>query len=224
MKNVMEQKKYRNIVIITGVIFIIIIVALYFFLVAPLKKDLERAKAQLQTENELLQILEQNVEVEGEEEAHFVDAVERLPNESFIEYYIMQLEDIATKTGVEITDYSFSLQEGMGGNGGAAAANDAENDETEQNSSTSSVEELITNISIKANSYRSLFSFLEELEELRRVTYISSFTMNEPTGDEGGELHSDLLLRTFYLPNLDEDHPPSFNIDFINPSGKGNPF
>lgn len=237
MNGVTEPKKVTKWIIFMVIIFVLLLTALYFFLISPLKKEVKQAKDQLETEEQLLYILEEKEGELAENEADIATNVERLPNGPNIEYYVLQLEEIASKTGVEISDYNFSINDEMANIEGQAAMNDeaaamdeqVNNEEgihtTENEAESSSVQEVNTSITVNSNTYESLYSFLVELERLQRITYVSSYSIfNDDAGENDASFLVNLQLRTFYYPREVDEDSYEGNADFVKPSGKENPF
>lgn len=230
MNGTISRRKNRNLVIAIILIILLIFGALYYFLVVPLKKDVEAAKSQLQIEEELLRILEENREVKEDNDDQFADNLERLPGDSYLEYYLMQLEEVASAAGVKIIDYSFSLSGATSVNSGekeATEGNDKDKDgASEKSNQSGTVQQVNTSISVMTSTYEKLFRFLEELEQLKRITYVSSFSISDPGElEEGEEFTISFSLRSFYLPGIvDGEEVPEPNGNFVGPSGKEYPF
>ncbi|MBU9721909.1 MULTISPECIES: hypothetical protein [Bacillaceae] len=232
------DRKIVNYMLI-GFVFILFlfIIGAYFMKVSPLQDDVKQARATLEMEEQLLAILEQQNQVVEEEQIEFSTYLKRIPGDLFLEHWLVQMEGIESSSDTNITSYSFSA-------GSYQLTFPTENEETEGEAEgveddvpsmennvpaevNESINQVTASLTVTADSFEKLHSFLEEVEELERMTQVNAVSFSEPTDDEGVESFTmNASVSIFYLPDLLDDIT-EYDIDnsiFQRPSGKTNPF
>ncbi|HHW37591.1 MAG TPA: pilus assembly protein PilO [Bacillales bacterium] len=241
------QLTKKNLALILSVLLVVaMVVGSYFYFLNPLKTKIKLLQDELTTEEKLYDTLAQQV---GDTKTGVIEnsrfLQKKLPVESFLEQFLLDLEKAEVVSKSLIEDMSFqdnvvsendviidnSEDQAVGQENEAANVNESE--ETGQRASSvpsmpEGIKRVTVNLTVTSANFFDMIKFLETIESLERITKIDSlsFTGGEEIlslDDEIKELTYTVVLSTFYYPTLAElrDELPVF--DTPPPSNKDNP-
>ncbi|MBU9711019.1 type 4a pilus biogenesis protein PilO [Evansella tamaricis] len=226
----MDKKRLQQISFGFVILILLFLVGAYFIFFSPLQQSVNVAKSTLQTEEQLLQILQQNDQQsdELEEDGEFKEFIQKVPAKPYIEHWLVQLEQIESSSRSTIESYSFSKGELVLSNQESEDETTMDDQEGEEglNTMTNIVHEVNASLVVTANSYERLYDFLNAVEKLNRITKVSAFSITEPTEEEeSNNFTMNVNISTFYLPHLLQDYPDyDYDTLFLEPGRKTNPF
>ena len=221
----------------------------YLFLLQPKTQEIKSLQGQIATEHTLIQTLQASNE--GGSEGTLLSAVELqkiLPVSPFEEQFLLDLEKAETISSTLITSVSFQdgeevvkaeeeedeLIEAYDEKLDTESETAGSEDSTETTTSDvmpEEIEKLTAELSVTSPSYYEVEEFLRQLENTKRITQIESVQVEgkqELTqlveNSEESEYTYQVVVSTFYLPNLEElkSQLPPFNTPA--PGDKENPF
>ncbi|HHY72844.1 MAG TPA: hypothetical protein GX497_06395 [Bacillus bacterium] len=240
------QLSKKNLAFIFTIILAVVLpLGSYFYLVNPLKSEIKTLKEQLSTEEKLYDTLAERV---GSTKTSVIgnsrNLQKKLPVESFMEQFVLDLEKAEVVSNSLIEDMTFQNQDvsekdvivdNSGENNEASTETSAATDSQDTGQQSTDVpgipegiKRVTVNLTVTSKDYFDLLTFLEAIENLERVTKIDSLTFNGgkeilSTDQEIEELTYKVVISTFYYPALKElkDELPVF--DTPPPSNKDNP-
>ncbi len=221
----------------------------YLILLQPKTLEIQSLQNQIETENTFIQTLQKSNK--GSSEGTLLSAVELqkiLPVSPFEEQFLLDLEKAETISNSLITTLAFQDGETV-----SVEEEDNELIETDEEELDADDEEdggdvnteaakeevmpeglekLTVDLTVTSPSYYELEEFLRQLENSKRLTQIESVQVEgKPEvihlleeNNEDGQFVYNVVVSTFYLPNLEalrEQLPPFFTPE---PSDKENPF
>lgn len=253
MKNLQLTRK--NLVLIISLVLAVgLVVGSYFYFLSPVKSDIKLLKDQLATEEKLYDTLAKqvgNTKTDVMENSRFLQ--KKLPVESFLEQFLLDLEkaevvsnsliedmsfqDNAVSESDVIVDNSANQAEGQAqnANGGQENQTANANKSTETNQQTGAVptipegmKRVTVNLTVTSANYFDMLKFLDTIEHLERITKIDSlsFTGGEEilsVDQDIKELTYTVVVSTFYYPTLAELRDELPVFDTPPPSNKDNP-
>jgi len=247
----LQVSKKMMVLILIIIVTIGLLVGSYFYFLYPLKTEVKTLKDQLSTEEKLYDTLAQQV---GKEKTTVLEnsryLQKRLPVESFLEQFMLDLERAEVVSNSLIEDMTFQDSEvtendiiienpkDQGQNSGDGQnqeeeANQKDTNEqgqeaTESPSLPNGIKRVTVNMTVTSKDYYDLQKFLDTIENFERVTKIDSLTLQGgkeilSLDDEIKELTYTVVLSTFYYPKLEElkNELPVFDVP--PPSNKDNP-
>ncbi|EKN64971.1 hypothetical protein P9E76_11160 [Schinkia azotoformans] len=241
------QLTKKNLALIFSVLFLVaLVVGSYFYFLNPLKTKIKLLQDELTTEEKLYDALAQQV---GDTKTGVIEnsrfLQKKLPVESFLEQFLLDLEKAEVVSNSLIEDMSFQdnavsendvIMEDSGDQVDEQeneAANVNESEETGQQASSvpsipEGIKRVTVNLTVTSANFFDMIKFLETIEHLERITKIDSLSFTGgkeilSIDDELEELTYTVVLSTFYYPTLAElrDELPAF--DTPPPSNKDNP-
>ncbi|WP_175639835.1 hypothetical protein [Metabacillus schmidteae] len=242
------RKKHTVFIVFTVVITGLLVYFSYLLLLQPKSQEIKSLQGQIDTENTLIQTLQAS---SGENsEGTLLSAVELqkiLPVSPFEEQFLLDLEKAETISSSLITTLSFQDGEAVTEEEqddelveayDEKLDPDSETAESEDSTETATsdtmpkgIEKLTVELSVTSPSYYEVEEFLRQLENTKRITQIESVSVEgkqeliqiDDTSEES-EFTYQVVVSTFYLPNLEElkDQLPPFHTPA--PSDKENPF
>ncbi|MCZ0702404.1 Tfp pilus assembly protein PilO [Natronobacillus azotifigens] len=213
----LNGKLINQLLIVFAVITLLGLGIFYFFYLLPTSRDLSTANDQLVNEEEYLAVLQENKASADVDDGQLLEYLERIPPKPFMEYWLVELEEIQERSETNIDSFNFSRSE--------LEYSLTENDEDAEDNS-SALQQIDATLSVEADSYEQLYSFLEELENLNRITTVSSFSFSEPSiTDSGTSIMLDINISTYYM-NEFANQFPNYELDgsFVSPEERSNPF
>lgn len=248
----LSRKKFVPIFIM--IIIVALLLGGYFYFLNPLKTEIKMLKDQLSTEEKLYDTLAQQVgdtKTSVMENSRYLQ--KRLPVESFLEQFILDLEKAEVVSNSLIEDMSFQDNE-ITENDVVFENNEGQADEQEQTSTEAEQEEaanenksaengeqaaavpsipegmkrVTVNLTVTSENYFDMLRFLETIESLERITKIDSLSFDGgkeilSVDDEIEELTYTVVLSTFYYPALEELKDELPVFDTPQPAKKDNP-
>ncbi|MEC1720338.1 pilus assembly protein PilO [Schinkia azotoformans] len=242
------QLTKKNLALIFSVLFVVaLVVGSYFYFLNPLKTKIKLLQDELATEEKLYDALAQQV---GDTKTGVIEnsrfLQKKLPVDSFLEQFLLDLEKAEVVSNSLIEDMSFqdnavsendviidnSEEDQADGQENEATKVD-ESEETEQQASNvpsmpEGIKRVTVNLTVTSANFFDMIKFLETIEHLERITKIDSLSFTGgkeilSIDDELEELTYTVVLSTFYYPTLAElrDELPAF--DTPPPSNKDNP-
>ncbi|HWK24463.1 MAG TPA: hypothetical protein VNS08_15650 [Ureibacillus sp.] len=243
-----EWRKKHTILTVLAVILTGLFV--YFssiLLLQPKTLEIKSLQGQIDTEHTLIQTLQTSNE--GGSEGTLLSAVELqkiLPVSPFEEQFLLDLEKAETISNSLITTLNFqdgetvtaedddelveAYDEKLDPESETAGSEDAA-ETTTSDVMPEGIEKLTAELSVTSPSYVEVEEFLRQLESTKRITQIESVQVEgkqELTqlaeNSEESEFTYQVVVSTFYLPNLEElkSQLPPFNTP--PPGDKENPF
>lgn len=198
-------------VVATTAIFILALVAAYFYFFPAINKQIVQAEEQLKLEEKLLEAVQNQQQTNKVEiSPNELRALQRqVPVKPLVDQFIFDLEKAEIYSDSFILNYGFGAGQYSGS--GITITNDEEEaeEETEQTANQFNSERITVNMSVITPGYDELIQFLERIEQLERITKIDqlSFTgypevrLLEQTADD---FTFSITISTFYLPELEE--------------------
>ncbi|MGM0874431.1 MAG: hypothetical protein ACQEWV_06435 [Bacillota bacterium] len=242
------RKKHTILVAITFVISCFTAYFLFVLLVQPKDQQIISMQNQIDTENQLIDTLQQSSlgSVEGAK-LSAVELQKILPVSPFEEQFLLDLEKAETISNSLITSISFQdgdvlttedegdklveeYAEKLDPDSETAEKNQASTEEIKKEAFPEGVERLTVELSVESPSYYELEDFLRLLENSERITQIESVQVagQQELVNFVENMEEDyqyqVVVSTFYLPGLDElfDQLPPFSTP--EGSDKKNPF
>ncbi|KMK74662.1 hypothetical protein [Alkalihalobacillus pseudalcaliphilus] len=206
----------------------------YFSMVRPSSANMNVLEKQLQTEQEVLQLLQekQDVSVEHSSSEQFAGLAEKIPTSAWQDYLFAELETILL--GNEAIIHSVSAEDDTSFVFSEQVTEDLIVDENEgevqgtdsEMGQSMDVEGLKTFrlfFHFTVSSYEDFIESVRQIQEMNRIIQIEQVQVQELV--EGG-LQINLGLNAFYLPELFEEFPEFVQSDypFLPAAEKSNPF
>ncbi|ADU31339.1 type 4a pilus biogenesis protein PilO [Evansella cellulosilytica] len=227
----LETSRIQKLIIAFVIVVVLSVVAAYFLMISPLQKEVESARNELHFEEQLLETLQQNNDVEPDLGVEEIMAyIQKVPVMPLIENWMVDLERAETASNTSISNYSFSQGETSFSIQEEAVESDEASDATEEEQVNTSHEQTVhyinASLTVTANRFADMYTFIEKVEDLNRITKVSALSFGEPSGEEEGQILSfQMTITTYYLPELKEElEHYELTEFFIIPSGKEQPF
>jgi type IV pilus assembly protein PilO len=233
------SKKGQLILLFGILLIVLLIVFAQFFMLAPLKSDLEIKEQSLASEQKLLEIMGQKKTEDTKSVREDTSELQKkVPVKPLQEQFILDLEKAENVSNSKISTMSFSKD------GDAAAAETNETAETttepettedgaatdQQTAATSAngLKKLTVNLSVESPTYEDLEKFISSLESLQRIVVVESISYSggeeiTSLAQEKEPLSYSLTVSAYYLPELDDLIAELPKIDAPAPAKKDNP-
>jgi type IV pilus assembly protein PilO len=228
------SKKDKLILLFGTLLLVILFVFAQFYLLAPLKSDLETKEQSLKTEQKLLDVITQK---KSEETTKVVEDTRELqkkvPVTPLQEQFILDLEQAEIISNSRILSMGFSKD-------AEAFSEVAETTATETDATTQTqteqqpvvtgngLKKLTVNLSVESKTYEDLEKFISTLESLKRIVVVES--INYSGGEEITTLEQEkedlsysLTISAYYYPTLEDLIAELPKIDAPEPANKKNP-
>ncbi|APH04226.1 hypothetical protein [Bacillus weihaiensis] len=240
------NRKHTIILFISVVLIGIGSYLLFFLSVQSKDTDIQTLQNQLDTENQLIETLQQDTTGVSSSMLSSVELQKILPVSPFEEQFLLELEKAETMTNSTISSISFAEGETIGADNSGdelveaydekldpdSASEDTETvgDEAVPEIVPEGVQKLTVELSVQSPSYYELEEFVKILETTQRITQVESIQVTglpeifQVVEDLQTSYDYTLIVSTFYFPKLEElqDQLPPFTAP--NPSEKENPF
>ncbi|MEC1718156.1 pilus assembly protein PilO [Schinkia azotoformans] len=242
------QLTKKNLALIFSVLFVVaLVVGSYFYFLNPLKTKIKLLQDELTTEEKLYDALAQQV---GDTKTGVIEnsrfLQKKLPVESFLEQFLLDLEKAEVVSNSLIEDMSFQdnavsendviindSKEDQADGQENEAANVNESEEIGQQASSvpsmpEGIKRVTVNLTVTSANFFDMIKFLETIEHLERITKIDSLSFTGgkeilSVDDELEELTYTVVISTFYYPALEELKGELPVFDAPPPSNKDNP-
>ncbi|WNF35919.1 hypothetical protein RJD24_15890 [Bacillaceae bacterium IKA-2] len=229
----MELASSKKELIITGIslLLLVAIIGSYFFFFPPLNQKIVQAEAQLQFEEELLELVQsQQIQETADISSYELQTLQKqVPVKPLVDQFILDLEKAEIYSDSFIINYDFA----EGQYSGTGISTNDNNEETEVENSedltdTSNSDRITVSMSVVTPGYENLIQFLERIEELERITKIDQLsftgypevTMVEQTADD---ITFSITVSTFYLPELAEFSEFAPQVDYPVQGNRNDP-
>ncbi len=243
--NLSLSKKETYIVTAVIITCIAVLCFYYFLLYSPQKANLELKQSELETEQQLLAVVESKVnQLKVDTLSNTTTLQKRIPVKPLVEQVVLDLEkaEIVSGSFIESMDFSevdFTIPQETtdASQGQAGETTSTEGAGTDESASSEQVQagapvvlkKLQVTLSIESPSYFELEEFLQELEDQERITEIQQLTFmgnEEITSLEElvEPLSYQVVLSVYYLPELVDLLDGLPQLESPAPSNKKNPF
>ncbi|MBO1005600.1 hypothetical protein [Pseudogracilibacillus auburnensis] len=197
-----QQIPLKNIIVITSGILLALFICflLYIQLIKPISLEVQTAELELNTEKQLLEMIEAKENITSEEQSeNVVNLQTKIPIEPMVDQFLLTLEKSEKDAKVSLKEISLNDME------------QTPEQESNENSEDTNVEDPIVqpeglkkinvHMIIEAENFHSIKNFLIDIEKMPRTTYIERVQFESPTTkDEKINFSIDLIL--YYLPGL----------------------
>lgn len=223
--NVSFTKKNLIILVVAVVVAMILITSLYITSVTPMYQARSNAENQLETEYQMLELLqEQAMEQEEIVDEQTTHLQRKLPVDPLIDQLLLDLQRVEALSNTFILDMNFLKDRPAN----LIVREDEDAEATVVVEETELLKEISANLSIVANSYEDLFQFLAEIDRLPRIVSIDSISFvgtNEQMmiNDQIENLHFLVTISAFYYPELPELKEELPKVIHPEPGEKRNP-
>jgi hypothetical protein len=220
-----SSKFLTKILLVFSVLLLLGLGIYYFFSIVPINNQLKAANQTLDQEEAYLSALTNKEEAYSEmDDEELTNFLERVPPKAFMEYWLVELENVETKSDTTIESFQFTRSELQTVLGDRNQNNEeAETDEADE---STVIQQIDASLVVQASDFEELNLFLEEVENLTRMTSVLSFSFSEPNTTDSGELITlNLSVRTYYIANLASEFPDyQPEGSFQEAADKENPF
>jgi type IV pilus assembly protein PilO len=231
--------KKEKITLYTGILLLLIMVALGFLLyIQPARTTIAQKQLELSNQQKLLEVIEsRNIESSGELAESSVNLQKQIPVEPMIDQFIIDLEMAETVSNSQIITIGFS----EGGTNEQSAATPEQSTDTGDQAQTIGVDlqmvpkpegikEVTLDLSIQSKSYYDLEKFIETIERLERIVKVNSISFSGPaevssvgTGEDQTQMSFAVNLSIFYYPTLQDLVEELPEVETESPANKTNP-
>ncbi|MFC7373003.1 hypothetical protein ACFQPF_15290 [Fictibacillus iocasae] len=218
-------------------LFLLLGVMFYLLYLSPLKQQVEDTADQV---NQQKSFLEKNSTPAAEKPVVVTDTAalqQEVPVKPLMDQLLLQFEKAEVLSDSLILSMQFT-------DGEEAAAEPAENEgegDQEQPAAPdesaaapevlpSGVKKITAEMTVMSKDYEGLLSFLQVVQELKRITVIEGITFTGPADLNAesedapeNQFKYDLQVSTYYLPELTDYLKDTPTVPFPAPSGKKNP-
>lgn len=233
------SKIEKYIITVSVLLILLFIVYIHFYQLVPLQSELTSRKAELQSEQKLVDIMTQKSTGNGEPTIENTrELQQKVPVKPLQEQLILDIEKAETLSNSEIQSMSFSadgevnMKSAETNKKNSADAPQAEDpsDRKQQNAiaTPTSLRKLSVKLTVESPSYEKFETFVETLESLKRIVVVES--INYSGGEEITRLDQEkqqldytLTISAYYMPDLADLQAQLPKIDAPAPAGKDNP-
>jgi type IV pilus assembly protein PilO len=228
------SKKDKLILLFGTLLLVVLFVFAQFYLLSPLKSDLDTKEQSLVTEQKLLDVITQK---KSEETTKVVEDTRELqkkvPVSPLQEQFILDLEQAETVSNSKILSMGFAKDAGAITEVAETTATETDattQTETEQQSAVTGngLKKLTVSLSVESKTYEDLEKFISTLESLKRIVVVES--INYSGGEEITTLEQEkedlsysLTISAYYYPTLEDLIAELPKIDAPEPANKKNP-
>ena len=238
------SKKHNIIIGIAALVIVLLIVYAQFFMLSPLKTDLESKQQTLDSEKKLLEVVTKKQQASTNNVAESTRELQKkLPIEPLQEEIILDLEKAETVSNSQILTMGFTQD-------GTVAVEDANEEQNTEGQTTektqddpaaqettsgqteqvaSNIKKVTVQLSVESPSYKEFEQFVDALETLNRIVVVEGITysggkeITEVTTAEPEKLTYTLTVSAFYMPDLADLEADLPKIDAPAPAGKDDP-
>lgn len=208
-------------ILFTAVLGFVICLVIYLQYFKPIKEQVTFLENELQFEREVLHILEKKEnlldDMELDESNQLRDII---PPQRALEPFLLQLQKIETLSQVHIKQMSFQEQ-----NVPQVSTGSIENETSENITDIpENLNKITTQMVVEAHTYTQLKQFVEQLENMTRLTTIDKLQFQLPLSE--GMLQSPFIVNIdisiYFIPTYDPDVQQLENLP--SPANKPHPF
>lgn len=232
--------KKEKLIAFAGIALLLIVFSgLYFLYLQPLKADLEHKQNELNSENQLLSVIENQVQSIRTDTLESTETLQKqIPVKPLVEQLLLDIEKAEVVSGSFVSDMEFSdgeITEQVNENSEEVDTNSTE-DGTEQTGEEqpsiilpSGMKKTTVTLNVQSPSYFDMEKFIATLESQPRIIVVDELDITGweeiiSTDQEKQFISFEITISAFFMPNLSDliDHLPK--MDVPNPSNKKNPF
>ncbi|WP_342474966.1 type 4a pilus biogenesis protein PilO [Weizmannia sp. FSL K6-0777] len=193
---------------------------LYWFVLAPAKSGLAGQKAALKSEQQVLSSLQSKKQQSPELQlGNVVSLMRKIPAKPLAEQVLLQFRMAEALSGSRITETD--AQQDSAGTSGSEEATQSTTSGTSSGTQQKTdvlpagVKKLSYTLKVESDSYKSMKTFLQTIENLPRITVIESLNFSPGEGAPGSSgLQYTVTVSTFYYPALSRysDYLPEIDV------------
>ncbi|WHZ01899.1 pilus assembly protein PilO [Neobacillus sp. YX16] len=238
----LDFSKWGKLIIGFAILFLVLfIIYAQFFLLTPLKSDLEIKEQTLKSEEKLLDVISQkNVDDTKQVREETRELQKKVPVKPLQEQFILDLEKAENVSNSKIKSMSFTKNveattaETTENNTGTTTEDSGTSSDatvTEQQpgqANTNGLKKLTVSLSVESPTYEDLEMFISTLESFTRIVVVES--INYSGGEEITSLEQvneplsySLTISAYYMPELNDLIADLPKIDAPAPANKDNP-
>ncbi len=249
--NISFSKQQKLLLLFVILLMISFALFLQFFLLQPAKAELTSKQKTLQSEQRLGQIVAQkNAASNQTENVDTHDLQLKLPVKPLQAQFILDLQKVETMSNSEIKSMNFTNDQQAALQGGQtnpfAGMNQQQNTSTGTTTNGASsqgtapgkqqvlataptgLEKLTVRLMVESPSYQDFEKFIENLEDLKRLTIVESIQYNGPNeattiNQNSNPFAYSLIVSAFYMINLTDLEKDLPKIDTPESAGKNDP-
>jgi type IV pilus assembly protein PilO len=242
------SKREKMILLLLSLLLVLGVAFAQLVLLNPLQSDLEMKEQRVESQQKLLDALNNknksgNAETVTAEETREIQ--KKVPVKPMQEQFILDLEKAETISNSKITGMTFSAagDTTIGASGTdqtqgatttetetdpAAEEETTEGQQPAENPAANALKKLTVNLNVESPSYKELEKFIQSLESLKRIVIVEAINYSSAeeitTVDQKTEaITYSLTISAYYLPELNDLIAELPKIDAPAPANKDNP-
>ena len=214
MTNLTKRQKETFLVVLSAVLFLAIVAYSYLTIYAPVKEVNNQMELTTANERDVLFALRKQKANSGKPETSSSQQLQRkVPVKPLEDVVLLQVGKAEIKSDSIVQDVTFTVSEFV-------LENLPENE--------NNVHQLLTEVTLEADSYSSVKKFINEIEQMDRLFIVDeiSFTGNEEIREEEIEaerIQLTVAFSAFYRPDLVDLQHESPKVNAPSPAGKVDP-
>lgn len=233
----LSTKKEKSFVIIGIVVLVLLFLGLYFLYIQPLKITFSIKQKELQTEEQLLSVIENQIKESTSDTYEGTEALQRkIPVKPLVEQLLLDIDKAEVVSGSLVTNMEFSTGEIEGDQPeGQQEVNVLETPADQQGEDKASIplpqgmKKTTVVLTVKSSNYFEMEKFIESLESENRIILVEKLEINGQdeivsVDQDKQPIESEITISAFYMPNLTDliDQLPKMEVP--KSSDKKNPF
>ncbi|MBY0123959.1 LysM peptidoglycan-binding domain-containing protein [Bacillus sp. S/N-304-OC-R1] len=233
----LSAKKEKLYLIVGAIIIVLLFFGLYFLYFQPLKSTLSNKQRELQTEEQLLSVIENQIKETASDSYEGTEALQKkIPVKPLVEQLLLDIEKAEVVSGSLVSNMEFSTgelegdktEDQQGGNGEESPV-DQQGNNKPSIALPSGMKKTTVVLSVKSSNYFEMEKFIESLESENRVILVENLEINGQeeivsADQEKQPIESEITISAFYMPTLTDliDQLPKMEVP--KTSDKKNPF
>lgn len=235
----------NKLIVGTATLFLILLIGFaQFFVLTPLKTDVDIKEKSLESEQKLVEVVNQKKDSTAETDTEGTRELQKkVPVQPLQEQFILDLEKAENVSNSKISAMSFSKDAGSAltsdqtnpENANAAqtaadpnAAHQSTQNQQPEPAVPTGLKKLTVQLNVESPTYKDLEKFIETLESLQRIVVVEAITYSggqEITSllQEEQPITYSLTVSAFYMPDLEDLEAELPEIDAPEPANKKNP-
>ncbi|MEH7123953.1 pilus assembly protein PilO [Bacillus sp. JJ1532] len=233
----LSSKKEKFIGITGFIILVLIFLGIYFLYIQPLRSTLASKQRELQTEEQLLAVIESQIKKTDSNTYEGTEALQKkIPVKPLVEQLLLDIEKAETVSGSFVSNMEFSTDEkeedAQGETNDSILEESSTNQEEEENSNIpmpAGMKKTTVLLTVKSSNYFEMEKFIESLESENRIILVETlniFGQDEivSTDQEKQTIESEITISAFYMPALTDLRDQLPKMEVPKTSDKKNPF
>lgn len=234
------SSKKGKLIGITGIILLLLLFAfLYFLYILPLKTTLANKQRELQTEEQLLSVIENQIHDTGSDTFESTETLQKeIPVQPLVEQLLLDIEKAETLSGSLVSNMDFSDSEIEEKSAEETLVESLEANEegtTEQEKEKTNIpmpagmKKTTVVLTVQSPDYFSMEKFIQSLESEKRIILVENLQINGQdeiisTVQEKPVIETEITISAFYMPALTDLIEQLPKMEVPNTSNKKNPF